>query len=299
MKLFCESIAFCAMVFYCIPSHAEDIQDIYAIDQDTSNLQFKVKVGKSFGIKLKGAAADVDDCEVTFKNEGIISRGNPKCEGDDNAHFCQSNFILAEATQLDILNIKTKTGGTNCTKTASLPASFNQEPWSIQYSGGFVGSNVVSPNYIAKKTGATTTIVRDRDSEDSVSMGLAAFTHVCYNQAYNYATVSDSFVKGALRAMTPCLSLGIGISNNGTNDLSYYPGISYGLGEAAYLTLGVSITKVNALPNALKEGDTIADANEISNMSKKTEHGFFVGISYSFMGSTAKTTLENAYKPTP
>ena len=155
--------------------------------------------------------------------------------------------------------------------------------WDVDFSGGFTLTDLTTPVFTTRKQrlmdGTIQDVIyQDRDAEDKYSLGLAGMVHLVHK---NYPSWAGTF--------------GLSITESG--DTSYMFGPSVRLGDKATLTAGVMAGKVDRLPNGLQVGDVLTDANGLTNLGQKTETGFFLAISYSFMGEIGQGFFDQQFKP--
>jgi len=133
--------------------------------------------------------------------------------------------------------------------------------------GGFVASGLTDPVYaLGNVSGqATRVVVRETDQESTSTLGIGMFAQV-YHDRYPW--------------IAP-LSFGIGI--RGDSRATFYLGPALRLGSHASLTAGVAIGPVSTLPAGVVEGRTVTDTNFLTNLSTRTTHSWFTGVTYTFV----------------
>lgn len=153
--------------------------------------------------------------------------------------------------------------------------------WTYGFAGAFVGSGLTDPVYfvrsVAQADGTSVGVVERSDEEDWAKLGTAAFVH---------ATPPDWAL---------ALTFGIGISNG--DKPTYYLGPSVRLGDQAFVTAGLAVGAVNALPAGIAVGSRVDDPNALANLRTRNAAHVFVALSYAFLGG--RKALEKPFAPTP
>jgi hypothetical protein len=138
--------------------------------------------------------------------------------------------------------------------------------WDLALTGGFVVSGLVDPIFaLGNITGQPTrVVVRTRDQESTVNLGLAMFGQVFHDR---YSWVAP-------------LSFGIGL--RGDSRATFYLGSALRFGSHASLTAGAAVGPVSTLPAGIVEGRTVTDTNSLTNLGTRTTKSWFVGATYTF-----------------
>jgi hypothetical protein len=146
--------------------------------------------------------------------------------------------------------------------TASEPSS----GWDLALTGGFVACGLTDPVWaLGTVTGRPTRVVlRQLDKENTVNLGVAMFAQVYHDR---------------LPWIAP-LSFGVGI--RGDSRATFYLGSALRLGPHASFTAGVAVGPVATLPGGVVEGQSLADTNLLTNLSTRTTHSWFTGVTYTF-----------------
>jgi len=110
-------------------------------------------------------------------------------------------------------------------------------------------------------------VIRDREAEDEVRLGVGVFAHVFHT----------SF---------PHLAGTFGLGINESNQTTYFTGISWRFGEAAALTIGYSWGSVKRLPSGTRF-DRPVDAGILGNLGSRTDGDVFFGLSYKFLNPSS------------
>jgi hypothetical protein len=172
--------------------------------------------------------------------------------------------------------------------------------WEQAVAGAFVGSEHRDPLFstYTRQVGDQTLTFVDREPEDrenDVRLGLGSFIHLYH--------------EGAVRKLPwlpTGLSFGLGIGEE--NRTSYSVGLSWRLGDKAFLTGGYSWAPVDRLPTGVRTcarsaescdpGFALTDPNRIANLDERTEGALFVGLSYTFieLGSFFQDRFKEAIK---
>jgi hypothetical protein len=149
-------------------------------------------------------------------------------------------------------------------------------PWHTTVAGAFLGSSLTDEVYTASPggPGANPVLQRDRDHEDDGSLGLATMIHV-----YN-----DNKLKWG------AISLGVGITT--ASDLALFPGLSLRFGDEAALTAGIAFGKIKTRPAGIHEGEPVLDVNALSQPPERTTSGWFLALSYAFIGGGEKNIAD-------
>jgi hypothetical protein len=153
--------------------------------------------------------------------------------------------------------------GRQRTPTASSEPSSG---WDLALTGGFVVCGLTDPEWaLGTVTGRPTRVVlRQSDNENAVNLGVAMFAQVYHDR---------------LPWIAP-LSFGVGI--RGDSRATFYLGSALRLGPHASFTAGVAVGPVAALPAGVVEGQSVADTNLLTNLSTRTTHSWFTGVTYTF-----------------
>jgi hypothetical protein len=149
----------------------------------------------------------------------------------------------------------------------------DQRRWALDFSGGFTAGFVTDPIFEIKRNDDpndpnTLKVVEKEDAKDLARLGLAAFIHVRHKR------------------FVPWLAGTFGIGMNESNRTTYYLGLSLRASDLASLTFGGTLTSVNRLPNGIGPGDSVTDANALSNLPTRIKGGFFLGASFKFLGTS-------------
>jgi len=172
------------------------------------------------------------------------------------------------------------------------------EEWEVQFAGGFTAGWATDPQYaietfkVKDAAGNETDaryVVEDEEAQDDVRLGVGAF-------------ITAFRTSGLLAHVAPTFGIGI---NNG-NNATYYAGLSLRASDRAHLTAGWQWTPVSRLPNGVSAiagtepapGDQPVDAsfNLPSPLPTRTQGGFFLAFSFSFLGSDARKSFEERMK---
>lgn len=152
-------------------------------------------------------------------------------------------------------------------KDASIIIVADKPGWDVSFSGAFTASSLVDRKYSLRSSNGGTVISRDKDLEDDVKLGIAAFIHTTYPKVGIWAP----------------FSLGLGITSN--NDVNYYFGTGLHFDKKAFLTIGVNLGPQKRLPGGVREGEVVSDPNLLSSLPTRTAAGFFISLSYAFLST--------------
>jgi hypothetical protein len=149
---------------------------------------------------------------------------------------------------------------------AAAAASESTQGWDMALTGGFVATGLVDPVYaLGNVAGQPSRVVlRQPDRESSVNLGIAMFAQVYHDR---YAWLAP-------------LSFGIGL--RGDARATFYIGSALRFGSHAAFTGGVAIGPVAALPAGVVEGRPVTDTNFLTDLSTRTTHSWFTGVTYTF-----------------
>ena len=138
--------------------------------------------------------------------------------------------------------------------------------WDMALTGGFVATGLVDPVYaLGNVSGQPTRVVlRQPNQESSVNLGIAMFAQVYHDR---YAWLAP-------------LSFGIGL--RGDSRATFYLGSALRFGSHASFTAGVAIGPVATLPPGVVEGRPVTDTNFLTDLSTRTTHSWFTGVTYTF-----------------
>lgn len=218
-----------------------------------------------------------------------VKRGEYSATNDSSPSPCVPNHTLTKTITHDanyggyVVSIARKDGGTGEIPTnisgktlrpIKVYISVPDDPRNYSFSGGFTVSSLTDPRFEAGARSVNNQpeqfIRRNKTAEDEAALGIAGFVHVFH---------TDLLALPAYDAQVVA-TLGIGLDKQ--SDLSLFVGPSLRLG-AAYFTSGVHLGQVKRLKAGLNEGDTITDANQLSELDKRTDYGWFLSFSYSFI----------------
>ncbi len=151
--------------------------------------------------------------------------------------------------------------------------------WHQWVAGAFTGSSLSDRQFsLYERTvdGQTLSFVEeDKDAEDEAKLGLAALIHL-YHSSWKKVPLAVTF--------------GLGIGDD--NRTSYFLGPSWRLGDKGAITVGAVWGSVSRLPTGVSVcgrsesscASTLAvDANALNQLGSRTEQGWFVALSYSFL----------------
>jgi hypothetical protein len=138
--------------------------------------------------------------------------------------------------------------------------------WDLALTGGFVATGLIDPVYALGNVAGqpTRVVVRARDQESTVNLGVAMFGQVYHDR---------------LPWIAP-LSFGVGI--RGDSRAVFYMGSALRFGTHASFTAGAAIGPVAALPAGVIEGRALTDTNFLSNLVTRTTTSWFTGVTYTF-----------------
>ncbi len=163
----------------------------------------------------------------------------------------------------------------------TLIVTVETENFEVAFAGGFTFSGLTNPVFASRANEAGNNIIeRDTAGEDDIDLGVGAFIHA-YNRAWHPAA--------------PAMTFGIGVGDSSRT--TYYLGPFWRLGNEAFLGGGVSFGPSSRLPAGVRVGDMISDANTLNNLGSKTKAGWFIGVTYTFLGSS--DAFEKPFKTTP
>ncbi len=145
-------------------------------------------------------------------------------------------------------------------------ASDASRGWDLALTGGFSMSGLTDPVWALEAVAGrpTRVLLRERNEESTVSVGLGMFAQVYHDR---------------LSWIAP-LSFGIGLRNDGR--ATFYLGPALRFGPHASLTGGVAIGPVAALPAGVLEEQPVGDPNFLRNLGSRTTRSWFAGVTYTF-----------------
>lgn len=151
----------------------------------------------------------------------------------------------------------------------------SDSPWALGMSGGVTVSDVTDPRFAivpdpnSTTTPPATTVIRDRDAEDSSNLGFAGFLHL-HNKRW---VVGDSV------SFTPTLGLGLAEDN----EISAFVGVGIGAWDIGYINIGWNWRPVDTLPPGQDLGAPPISDNALSDLPTRVDDGWFVGFSFKLM----------------
>ena len=162
-------------------------------------------------------------------------------------------------------------------RPALLVVQIEEVGWEVTFAGGFSGSTVVDRRFaIRTNRDGQDVLVREREKEDSTSLGLVAFAHIFKEN------VSPSFA----------LTFGLGLQEKG--DASYYLGLTYRFADKAALSAGAVWASRAALPAGAVLGEVPPTENVLGSLDSKIEQGWFVGVSFGLID--VKKVFQKGFK---
>lgn len=157
------------------------------------------------------------------------------------------------------------------------------QEWRAGFGGGFTASSLTDPAYAVREevvpgapaanagAGAASTprtrlrFVDDPGRRDDASPGAGSFVHVWHGRA-------------------PWMAATFGLGLERDRAATYFAGPSLRLGDQAVLTAGPAWGRVRTPPPGVAVGDSVGSANVINTLGMRTRRGWFVGLSYTFIG---------------
>lgn len=165
--------------------------------------------------------------------------------------------------------------------------------WTVGFAGGFVVDDLTDPSYglveaereVDGMTEQGFRVIRQSERDDDYSLGAAAMVHVFHTDP---------------QKLGPWAPLTFGLAVNNGSAVRYFLGTSLRFSDQAFLTAGAVFGGRDRLPPGLDLGDNsfTTNANALNNLDSRNDMGWFVGVSYAFLGDKAKNALEGAI-PTP
>ncbi len=151
------------------------------------------------------------------------------------------------------------------------------KPWS--FSGGISFTTIRNQPFVVRKADDDTLRVQeDPDRRDDASVGFGTFFTIDLPRI-------DLGPLGAASKLG--LAIGIGLETSG--ETHYYAGLAYQIHRGVFLNSGYVLGRVNALPSGLRLDDAVTDPNALSNLQRRNQSGFFIGVSAVFLGGGQST----------
>ena len=136
--------------------------------------------------------------------------------------------------------------------------------WALSFSGGFTVSGLRDPVY---GLDAENKLADDPGKMNDARPGIATFVHM-YDQRWSWQWTVPMF--------------GLGIRDS--NQPEYYFGVGARLGDKATVNGGLVLGPVSRLPGGVRIGQAAPDDKVLTDLPTRMVPGWFVGISYSFIG---------------
>lgn len=171
-----------------------------------------------------------------------------------------------------VVEVRPKPGLTPPLAPATFVVSVRERRWELGFAGGFTANGLSGSAFglevetTGEGEGATTVsrLVEDEDRDDDLQRGIASFIHAWHSTS------------------PVAVSFGLGLDRDRSQD--YYLGLSYLLGDKAFITVGGVLGQVSRLPAGTDLGDVITDPNFLTSLPTRTALAPFVSISYGFIG---------------
>lgn len=238
--------------------------------------------GERFAIKVTDTLPDLFTYRL-YRQRVAGKRGRATADKSRPSEICLSEVHDKRFGGYLLAVLRTSTEGAEDYPPSLLISIPVQTPqWTYGFAGGFVGSGLTDPVYFVRKDETGASVVKRAgedgtvDEEDWAKLGTAAFIHV-------------TPPRGPL-----ALSFGIGISDG--DKPTYYLGPSYRLGDQAFITAGLAVGPVDALPAGIAVGDRLDDPNALASLRSRNKGHVFVALSYAFLGS--RKDLARPFAPT-
>ena len=133
---------------------------------------------------------------------------------------------------------------------------------------GVVASTVVEPVYVIDRTGEKALVIQSLHAQDERTVEVVPFFHVMKQRGRARDYWGFSF----------------GGTDASSNDLNLFAGFSYHLAHNFYITGGMNWKKVSTLPPEQKLNHEPLTPDILSNLSTRTEKGFFLAWTLAVMG---------------
>ena len=179
------------------------------------------------------------------------------------------------------------------------PISVKTLGWSLAFAGAFVGDDLTDPVFFLEpgKNPSDSTqqgfLVRAKpEAEDEYELGTAAMIHLVHTDPE----------RGRIRSLgdTKWAPVSFGLGINQGSDVRYLLGTSLQFGDQLYLSVGKVFGSRERLPDALLGPSAFtADSNALANLPTHTSDGWFLGVSYSFLGTSARSAFSQKFTTTP
>lgn len=255
-----------------IPIQADPGDDLIVNITETCTDEFvyrMIGIEKSREREDSGADLAIPDCVATDSAEPLSITVSSKYSG----YLVE----IIPKPDSDIRFLKRASGGAACVaesadckpiKQITLVLLLDENPWNLEFAGGFSFSELTSQRYGVRtmNVGGTdqSVVFRDAAGEDDASLGMIGMIHASSTKLPRFA-----------------VSFGLGVREDSSTD--YYLGGSWRAAGQFFVTVGKQWGQVDRLPNGLREGDVIPDPNTLSNLPTRTDSALFIAVTYSFL----------------
>jgi len=166
--------------------------------------------------------------------------------------------------------------------------------WTAGFAGGFTFDGLTDPSYglvaaereVDGMSEKGFQVIRQSERDDDYSLGAAAMVHVFHTD--------PSRLRLLRWANWAPLTFGLAVNNG--SDVRYFLGTSLRFSDQAFLSAGAVFGGRDRLPAGvdLTDNSFTTNSNALNSLDTRTDVGWFVGVSYAFLGDTAKNALEGA-----
>ena len=161
--------------------------------------------------------------------------------------------------------------------------------WHYALAGGFSVSWLTDQEFEITGADDMRAFNRVKSAEDDQSLGLVAFIHLQNDDLFR----SKPRWNKVFRYWAP-LSFGVGTDSS---DLDFFLGTSFRFREVAYVTAGYHWGQRDGRPKGQPLGAAPINDNVLTNLSSRTDGGFFLSASYKFLDFGGAGFLNKLFAP--
>lgn len=196
------------------------------------------------------------------------------------------------------VSIRTRKGFENrpeCGDETEVEIPVETLAWGLGFAGGFTADRIPNPVYFleeGKKGDTAGFFVRqNRSAESRAALGTGAFIHLFHSDP-------DRYSLGGFGNWAP-VSFGLAVGNDA--ETKYFIGTSIRFDQHLYLSTGVALGPSTRLPDSLdlRDHNFTTASTALDNAPKRTAAGWYIGLSYTFLGRDLANTFSAPFVAPP
>lgn len=243
----------------------------------------RFRPGEEFSVMITNTSSKVFKYEI----KGFAAEQETKVPPRSGTLSASPNdTVILKATHatafggyiVSISAIDGATGAAVAPATLIITVATRARPYS--FGGGISVSSVRSPAFVINQRvtpgvgtappDTASIVATDNSRRDAATVGLATFL--------------STSLGGVIGERFDPLSVVVGIGLESAGSTSYYFGLGFALHDGIGINTGYTLGRVKTLPSGLRVGDEVSDANALQNLGTRSAGGWFVGMSFSFLG---------------